>query len=614
MSITMRGMISFLAVLSWSGADSVRADDAPKRYLIIHADDAGMSHAVNLATIEAMENGTVSSASIMVPCPWFSEIAEYARTHPEKDFGLHLTLNSEWEHYRWGPVAPPEKVPSLLDKEGYLWGGGEEVAANARAEEVELELRAQIDRALKAGVPVTHLDTHMGTVFGRPDLAEIYINLGLEYNLPVLFPKASLAPIFEPLFPALKGKTVAAAEALERRGLPTLDFIVQHYNRGTDEARRAAYLQSMRILPPGVSEIIIHCGTDHAELQGITDNWVIRHSDQKIFTDPAMKAEIEKMGFELIGWKKFHEMRAAAAKPPARHAGNGKYLIIHADDAGMSHNVNLATIEAMEKGIASSCSIMVPCPWFSEFAKYARENPERDYGIHLTVNSEWKHYRWGPVAPREKVPSLLDKDGYLWPDVPDVAANVKASEVEIELRAQIDRALQFGVPLSHLDTHMGSLVSRPDLIEVYVNLALEYKLPILWTRTRSEDSLRKYPALRRNLDHLTQTLERAGLPVIDSLTTTVGDGDYATRKEAYLKVIRNLKPGVSQIIIHCGIGNEELKGITGRWSARDEDRRIFTDPEVIAEVKKLGIQLVGWKDVQNMVRAATVEAPAADGN
>jgi predicted glycoside hydrolase/deacetylase ChbG (UPF0249 family) len=294
-------------------------------------------------------------------------------------------------------------------------------------------------------------------------------------------------------------------------------------------------------------------------------------------------------------------------------ADDTKYLILHADDAGMSHNVNLATVEALEKGLASSCSIMVPCPWFVEFAKYAKANPQRDYGIHLTVNSEWKNYRWGPVAPREKVPSLLDKDGYLWPDVPDVAANVKASEVEIELRAQIDRAKEFGVPLSHLDTHMGSLVSRPDLIEVYVNLALEYKLPILWTKKPSAESVRKYPALAANLDKLTQSLLAAGLPAIDGLTTGVPDGDYETRKEGYLKVIRGLKPGVHQIIIHCGIGNEELKAITGRWSQRDEDRRIFTDPAVMAEVKKLGIELVGWKQVQELGRRRTLGAAGGTG-
>jgi len=281
---------------------------------------------------------------------------------------------------------------------------------------------------------------------------------------------------------------------------------------------------------------------------------------------------------------------------------NKTYLIVHADDAGMSHSVNMATIEGMEKGIVSSCSIMVPCPWFKEFAEYARMHPEKDYGLHLTLNSEWKNYKWGPVAPREKVPSLVDAEGYLWNDVPFVLLNAKASEVETELRAQIDRALQFKVPVSHLDTHMGAVVCRPDILEVYIRLGLEYQIPVMLTKQPDAASRKVFPWLEAKAAELRPLVEESNFPVLDTLLRFNNGDTLEQRKLNYLKDIRELKPGLHQLIIHCGIANEELEGITGTWKKRDADLRVFTDPEVIDEIKKLGIEVITWKQAHEMVR------------
>jgi predicted glycoside hydrolase/deacetylase ChbG (UPF0249 family) len=274
-------------------------------------------------------------------------------------------------------------------------------------------------------------------------------------------------------------------------------------------------------------------------------------------------------------------------------------LIVHADDAGMSHSVNVATIEAMEKGIVTSTSMLVPCAWFGEFAAYARKHPERDYGIHLTLTSEWELYRWGPVTPRDKVPSLVDQDGYLWRDNGPVDAHVKLNEAEIELRAQIERARQFGVRLSHLDTHMGTLLSRPDLLELYVNLAIEYNLPIMFTRQATDPRMQlAYPGLRGHGQQMLDALDHHHLPVLSSVLMLYQGGEHEARKRRYLSAFEILPPGVNEVIVHCGVANAELNAITSSASLRDSDRRLMTDPEVKSQLERLGIALTSWTQFQ----------------
>lgn len=286
-----------------------------------------------------------------------------------------------------------------------------------------------------------------------------------------------------------------------------------------------------------------------------------------------------------------------------------RYVIIHADDAGMSHSVNMATIQGMEQGIVSSASIMVPCPWFKEIAAYAKAHPEKDFGIHLTLNCEWKEYRWGPVAPRESVPSLVDPEGYLWGGVPEIMANAKTEEVATELRAQVKRALDFGVPVSHLDTHMGAVVSRPDLIEVYVKLGVEFGVPVFFIRGLNVGALGLNPQLRARAAEMLKLLDEHRLPVLDYYTQYYTGESYDVKKQMYLKAIADTKPGVRYLIIHCGYNNEELQAITTSSLIRDTDRRVFTDPEMIEAVKQTGVEVVSWKQVREMNDKKSAASP-----
>ncbi|MCA9095760.1 MAG: ChbG/HpnK family deacetylase, partial [Planctomycetaceae bacterium] len=183
-----------------------------------------------------------------------------------------------------------------------------------------------------------------------------------------------------------------------------------------------------------------------------------------------------------------------------------------------------------------------------------------------------------------------------------VLLNAKASEVETELRAQIDRALQFKVPVSHLDTHMGAVVCRPDILEVYIRLGLEYQIPVMLTKQPDAASRKVFPWLEAKAAELRPLVEESNFPVLDTLLRFNNGDTLEQRKVNYLKDIRELKPGLHQLIIHCGIANEELEGITGTWKKRDADLRVFTDPEVMDEIKKLGIEVITWKQAHEMVR------------
>jgi hypothetical protein len=275
------------------------------------------------------------------------------------------------------------------------------------------------------------------------------------------------------------------------------------------------------------------------------------------------------------------------------YPADSKLLIVHADDLAIAHSEDAASFDALEKNAVTSASIIVPGPWLTEVAAYAKAHPDVDLGLHLALTSEWRTYRWGSVESKDKVPSLFDPSGYLWPETLPALQNVKAEEVEREIRAQVERAMALGIHPTHLDSHMGVLFSSPELFAVYVKLAHEYKLPFLAVRIPSAP-----PQLFSVLSEKDVVLNAVVIA-----NPTVHANEW---RDFYVNAIKNLKPGLTEIIVHLGHDDAELQAVTvdhpdygSAWRQRDYDA--VTSPEFKKALEESHIILVKWKDLKNLV-------------
>jgi predicted glycoside hydrolase/deacetylase ChbG (UPF0249 family) len=267
-----------------------------------------------------------------------------------------------------------------------------------------------------------------------------------------------------------------------------------------------------------------------------------------------------------------------------------KLIIVHADDLGETHAVNAAAMKALESGSINSASLMVPCPWFPEIADYANSHPDADFGLHLTLTSERVYYRWGPVASTDKIPSLVDENGYFHHDW-EQNEPINAKEVEVELRAQIERALAMGVRPTHLDSHQYRLImSGKELFDVMLRVAHLYKLPVFVTRDWFPD----HPYLPASLG--------PNDIVLDHTVTIEPEVPPEKWAEFYLTALKNLKPGVTEFVIHPGYDDEELRAATrerSTWGAawRQRDYDFFTSDQFRQVLAQQKIQLITWREL-----------------
>ncbi|MBK9179073.1 MAG: polysaccharide deacetylase family protein [Acidimicrobiales bacterium] len=267
------------------------------------------------------------------------------------------------------------------------------------------------------------------------------------------------------------------------------------------------------------------------------------------------------------------------------HRPDARLLIVNCDDLGSAHAANVAVYDALREGIATSASLMVPCPWAREAsARYRGE----DVGVHLTLNAEWDLYRWGPLT---HAPSLLDGDGGFPRTLADVWDHADLDEVRRELRAQVERAIIWGFDVSHLDSHMGTLQLRPEFFDIYLELAVEFRLPIRLSGASTQRTI-GFP--------FRELAAEEGVLFPDHLVVVRGVGSRRSVERAVLE----LQPGVTEVYVHPAIDTAELRAFAPDWAGRVDDHHLVTsDGQLRVMLDRAGVELIGYREVRDLQRA-----------
>jgi predicted glycoside hydrolase/deacetylase ChbG (UPF0249 family) len=281
----------FLKKLGFSARD---------RVIVINADDIGMCQATLPAFFNLLDSGLVSSGSMMVPCPWFPEAASVCRNRPSVDIGVHLTLTSEWSSYRWGPISTHDRASGLIDAEGYFYRN-QSLWERPDPQVIRAEMRAQVNRAQKAGLDLTHLNCHMFATLDTRLVGQ-YVGLGFDERLPVLM-------VRQPQWVEILSEQ--AIKEWEEQGLPVFDHLRELYLNKPAEGRLRQAIEVFETLPPGLTYLMIHPAQDTPELRAITDDWQQRVADYETFRSAELHDYVRKSGVQVIGWRALRDaMRA----------------------------------------------------------------------------------------------------------------------------------------------------------------------------------------------------------------------------------------------------------------------------------------------------------------
>ncbi len=276
-------------------------------------------------------------------------------------------------------------------------------------------------------------------------------------------------------------------------------------------------------------------------------------------------------------------------------------LILHVDDAGMSYDSDLGTIEAIDKGVANSLSVMMPCPWVPNIVRWIKAT-NADAGLHLTMTSEWDVYRWGPVAGKPAVPGLVDQEGALWDNVPLVVEHATADEVETEIRAQLDRARTMGFEPTHMDSHMGTLFETAGFMERYIKVGMEEQIPVMFPGGHNFYIGADSPERMVMARSMGRKVWEGGLPVLDDLHNRSYGWKREEKVEKYIEAIRGLKPGVTMMIMHCTRPTEVFEHISSSGPTRMGDLEAMIDPRVRKVLEDEKIVMTTWRELMERRR------------
>ena len=281
-----------------------------------------------------------------------------------------------------------------------------------------------------------------------------------------------------------------------------------------------------------------------------------------------------------------------------------KVIILHADDIGMCEEANISAKNYLKKAEIQSAAVMMPCPNADDFISWAREHPQVDVGLHLTLTSEWKTYRWGSVKDAKYVPGLIDPEGKLWRSVIQVVQNASATEVEAEIRAQVEKSLALGYRPDHIDTHMGTLYGSHEFTAAYLKVAEEYQIPAMVIDMSNPVVVQGFKDQGYPIgSEMIELVNNYSLPKLDFFASAPNGENYEDKKAKFFALVQSIPNGLTEIIFHPSEPTENLKTITNSWKQRGWEAQLFSDPEVKAFFEEEGIIFTNWKELMKRFRA-----------